>query len=200
MLGWAALDRSIWALVGGALFGSLIRTILSHSHLPGISNRWHWDRSAVREIANFGKWIVIASILGYLANNGDRMLLGGMIGATALGTYAIAFFIFKSVDDIVVSVIMNVTLPALSETVRENPNALKVTYYRFHAIISSFAYFCAGCLDDFRAGAYRVNLRPALLPSRVDVANSGYCSFGYSVRRCRTMFRCDWSTQIYFSN
>jgi O-antigen/teichoic acid export membrane protein len=146
MLGWAVVDRSIWALVWGALFGSLIRTILSHIYLPGTPNRWHWDKAAVHEITAFGKWIVVASILGYLANNADRMLLGGMMGAAALGTYAIAFFIFKSVDEMIVSVILNVTLPALSETVRENPSALKGTYYRFHAVISPFTYFCSAVL------------------------------------------------------
>jgi O-antigen/teichoic acid export membrane protein len=146
MLAWVAIDRSIWALVAGGLFGAALRTILSHAYLQGTRNYWHWDRSAVHEIAHFGKWILVASILGLLANNGDRLILGGLVDPTILGIYAIAFFIFKSVDEMTASVIMNVTLPALSEIMRENPKALKATYYRLHAVISSFAYFCAGTL------------------------------------------------------
>jgi O-antigen/teichoic acid export membrane protein len=146
MLGWALFDRSIWALAAGGICGSLIRTFLSHSYLPGASNRWQWDDTAAREIAHFGKWILIASILGYLANNGDRLLLGGMVDSTVLGTYTIAFFIFKAVDEMMGTVIMNVTLPVLSEITRERPSELKITYYRFHAVISSFGYFCAGIL------------------------------------------------------
>jgi O-antigen/teichoic acid export membrane protein len=57
MVAWALVDRSIWALVAGAISSSLVRTWLSHVWLPGRPNRWQWDRAAWREIIWFGKWI-----------------------------------------------------------------------------------------------------------------------------------------------
>ncbi len=146
IFGWIAVDRSIWALVAGAIIGVLVRTILSHSYLNGTPSRWHWDKSAVREIFHFGKWIALASVIGFLANSGDRLLLGGMVGPTVLGIYSIAFFIFKTLDEVIANVIIKVIFPALSEIVRERPHHLKTSYYRVHAIISSSAYFCAGIL------------------------------------------------------
>ncbi len=146
MLGWVAVDRSIWALVAGSLFSLLTRSFLSHIWLPGVSNCWHWDDTAFREIIYFGKWIFLSSILGFLVNSGDRLLLGGLISASTLGVYVIAFLIISSVENVVTKVISDVSFPALSEVVRERPGDLKASYYRFHIIIASFTYFGAGIL------------------------------------------------------
>src|SRR5262245_5362607 len=69
MLIWVSVDRSIWALVAGTICSSLAMAIISHAWLPGVANRWEWDRSAFREIIQFGKWIFISSILGFLVIN-----------------------------------------------------------------------------------------------------------------------------------
>ena len=146
MFGWVSIDRSIWALVAGSLCSALVTAILSHVWLPGVANRWQWDDTAFREIIHFGKWIFLSSILGFLVNSGDRILLGGLVSTSTLGVYAIAFLIFKTVDQILAKVISSVSFPALSEVVRERPADLKSTYYRFHVIIASFTYLCAGIL------------------------------------------------------
>jgi O-antigen/teichoic acid export membrane protein len=78
-------------------------------------------------------------------NNGDRLLLGGLLNSAELGVYIIAFAIFNSVEQLVTR-LNEVSFPALSETVRERPAALKSSYYRFRAVIASFAYFCSGFL------------------------------------------------------
>src|SRR5262245_52981252 len=91
MLAWASVDRSIWALVAGSICWSLTLVLLSHAWLPGTANRWQWDSSAFHEIFHFGKWIFVSSILGFFLANGDRLLLGGLVDATLLGIYVIAF-------------------------------------------------------------------------------------------------------------
>jgi len=145
MLAWAAVDRSIWMLVGGALLAGIVRTLLSHAWLPGTLNRWHWDRAAFADIFHFGKWIFASSVLGFLVNNGDRLMLGWMVDAHVLGVYAIAVLIFSAVEQLMTRIIGTVGLPALSEVVR-NGGDLKAAYYRFHWVIASIAYFCAGTL------------------------------------------------------
>jgi O-antigen/teichoic acid export membrane protein len=146
MVSWACIDRTIWALVAGNFCSALVRLILSHAWLPGISNRWNWDRSALREIIQFSKWMFLSSILGFFANSGDRLLLGGMIGSTSLGIYTIAFLISGTAEQILSKIMGDVSFPALSEIARERPSALKSGYYRFHILIASFAYFCSGFL------------------------------------------------------
>jgi O-antigen/teichoic acid export membrane protein len=146
MIGWASIDRSIWALVAGSICSALSRAILSHVWLPGVANRLHWDATAFREIIRFGKWIFVSSILGFLVNSGDRLLLGGLVSSTVLGVYVIAFLIFNAIEQGLTKIIADVSFPALSEVVRERPAELKPNYYRFHGAIASFAYFCAGIL------------------------------------------------------
>ncbi len=146
MLGWVAIDRSIWALVAGAMCATLTKVILSHIWLHGHRNRWQWEKSALLEIVHFGKWILLASLLGFLAANSDRLLLGAMVDSTVLGVYVIAFLVYSSVEQVLAKLIADVTLPALSEVVREKPKELTASYYRLHAVIGSLAYFCSGLL------------------------------------------------------
>ena len=100
MLGWVAIDRSIWALVAGDFCWSIVTTLLSHICLPGAANRWEWDRSALDQIMSFGKWIFLSSILGFLAINGDRIVLAGLVGAALFGVYVIAFSMLSAIDQI----------------------------------------------------------------------------------------------------
>ena len=146
MIGWAHFDRSIWALVAGGVFSALARTILSHTILPGVSNRWQWDGSTFQEIFHFGKWMFVSSVLGFVVNSGDRLLLSVFVGANVLGVYVIAFLIYNSLEQVLMRVIGDVSFPALSEVIRERAKDLKASYYGFILIVASFAYFCSGFL------------------------------------------------------
>lgn len=146
MIGWAYNDPSIWAIVAGLITSNIVSTVLSHTWLPGVSNRWHWDALAFKEIIYFGKWIFLSSALGFLASNGDRLLLGNFVTPALLGAYAIAFVIFAAVDQLASRLITEISFPAFSEVVRDRRQDLKATYYRFHIIIGFVTYLCAGIL------------------------------------------------------
>jgi O-antigen/teichoic acid export membrane protein len=149
MFAWVWIDRSIWALVAGGISATFARALLSHFSLPGLRNRWQWDRSAALEILHFGKWIFLSSILGFLVNSGDQLLLGGLVNSTVLGLYVIASLYVSAVDGILSKLMGDVSLPAFSEVVRERPADLKQHYYRFHRIIAAIAYFFSGFLMAF---------------------------------------------------
>ena len=143
---WAVIDRSIWCLIFGQICALIAGTVMSHTWLPGSRNRWQWDPAAAHEIIHFGKWIVASSILGFLVNNGDRLLLGALLSPTTLGVYVIAFSIFSSIDQVVTKIVGDLAYPALSEISRQGPDRLKPSYYRFFVMISAFSYSCAGIL------------------------------------------------------
>lgn len=149
MLVWVSFDRSIWALVAGSLGSSLSKTILSHTMLPGVANRWHWDKDAVHEVVHFGKWIMVSSVLGFLVNSGDRLLLGGFLDTKLLGYYAIASLFVGSIEGILTKIMGDVSFPAFSEVVRTQAANLKQNYYRFLAIIAAISYFASGFLMAF---------------------------------------------------
>ncbi|WP_065755359.1 oligosaccharide flippase family protein [Bradyrhizobium paxllaeri] len=149
MLGWVLVDRSIWALVAGTICSSLVRTVVSHMWLPGVANRWQWDRQVAHEVIHFGKWILLSSVFGFLASSGDRLLLGGLVDSTVLGLYAIASLFVISAEGVLSKIMTDVAFPALSEIVRTKGMNLKGNYYRLVAIIALVSYFSAGFLMTF---------------------------------------------------
>jgi O-antigen/teichoic acid export membrane protein len=144
MIGWILIDRSIWALVAGAICSSVVMTMLSHTWLPGVPNRWHWDQSAFHDIFHFGKWIFLSSLLGFAAANADRIFLGGLVDIKTLGIYSIAFTIYSAIALVLNVLIADVSFSAFSELVRERQSELKRNLYRFHFVMASAAYFCGG--------------------------------------------------------
>ena len=153
--------------------------ILSHAWLPGNSNRWQWDKLAFREIVHFGKWMFLSSILGFLVNSGDRLLLGGLVNSNNLGIFSIAYLIPNSVEQIPGKIMADVSLPALSEVARDRPTDLKSTYYRFHVAIAFIRIYLLGRSYDFWRIARPLTIRCALRASGLDAGNP-CCRFAYS--------------------
>lgn len=147
MLAWAAFDRSIWALVAGAVVAGLTRAILSHIFVHGPKVRWSWNGSAVSEILGFGKWIFLSSILGFFVMSADRLILGGLVGPDVLGMYAIAYLIISAVQQGLGKLSVGVALPALSEVFRRgSPDESRAMYYKGRLPFDLVSLFIAGFL------------------------------------------------------
>lgn len=144
MLIWAWYQRDIWALVFGAIFSAVVKMLLSHKINIGDKCYFHWDKEAVHEILHFGKWIFLSSIFGFLLNQGDRILLGGMISAELLGVYTVAFFLANALKDVLSKLLSSVFYPVLSETVRNSPKNLEAIYYQIRNKIDAITFFVAG--------------------------------------------------------
>jgi O-antigen/teichoic acid export membrane protein len=122
--------KSIWSFVFSGWTASATGAILSHLWLPGIKDRLAWNRKALRELANFGRWASASSIIGVMAINGDRLLLGSWFSPTNLGFYSIASNLASVSDGIGSRVFASVSLPALSEIVRKQPDRLGEIFFR----------------------------------------------------------------------
>jgi O-antigen/teichoic acid export membrane protein len=146
MLILVSIHRSIWVLVAGAICSTTVAVVLSHVWLPGISNRWEWDKAALHEILSFGKWIFVSSIVGFLAISGDRLILGGLVDSTTLGIYSIAFLMFGSVEQLLSKVVGSIAFPAISQIVRDRPHHVKINYYKILTTLATFAYVSSGIL------------------------------------------------------
>ncbi len=90
MITWAWIEPTVWALVGGGLIGSTVRVVLGYVFLPGHGHAIEWDRESARELFGFGSWIFVSSILGFVANHGDRLVLGRFLTMESLGMYQLA--------------------------------------------------------------------------------------------------------------
>lgn len=191
-VGWAMLDRSIWALIGGWLAGAVFRTVATHLYLPGPRNRFHWDSAASREILGFGKWVLASSALTLLVNSGDRLILSGLLSAQQLGVYSIAYLILSAVQQGLSRLAGQVAFPSLSAIVRDAPDRLCNTYYRLRlpfdlASLGFAGFFLAageaviGLLYDPRyaeAGGMLSILALTLVASRYEIAEQVFLAMG----------------------
>lgn len=145
-IGIALVKPTIWAIVIGGIVQTTIKMLLSHTAIPGPSNYFQWDHEAFKEILHFGKWIFLASVLGFLVNQGDRLMLGGFISAEVLGVYSIAFFLSSSIKSMFNQVFVTTLFPALSEVSRERIHELSRVYYKARSRIDIVTMFMAGLL------------------------------------------------------
>jgi len=145
MLGIGYFTRSVWSLVIAGLVSAMVGTVLSHLWFQGPPNRLQWDRSALKELVVFGRWILLSSAAGVLAMYGDRFWFGGSMSATELGVYSIAVLILGALQTAVYRLAGAVALPAFSEASRSNdPARLRILYYRFRLIFDLALLFVCG--------------------------------------------------------
>jgi O-antigen/teichoic acid export membrane protein len=130
----AWITGSIWFLVIGNLAQGVLRTSLSHAVLHGTRARLRLEGPAVRELLGTAKWILLSSVLGFIAANGDRFLLGGIIDSATMGIYSIALGLAGIVASSISMLYSKVVFPSLSEVVRSHSAELGRVYQKFQAI------------------------------------------------------------------
>lgn len=93
MLVLAAVTRSVWALALGGVVTAALRLALLTLMMPGHRNRLRWEKAAGSELLNFGFWIFLSSVCGFLVSQGDRAVLGKFLSIDGLGIYNIGAFL-----------------------------------------------------------------------------------------------------------
>jgi O-antigen/teichoic acid export membrane protein len=144
--GFAFVFKSVWALVIGSLVSGVYRLVLSHSHavIPGIQNKFCWDRESVHSLVHFGKWILVSTAFSFFAAQSDRLILGKIISFTLLGVYGIAY----SVSDIprqVISAFTNrVGFPFIAKMSHLPVAEFRKVFlqYRFRALVAGAFLLC----------------------------------------------------------
>ena len=85
----AYMIPSVAALAWGWIATSVVYTGLSFC-ARGVRWNWFcWDGEAVQSLASFGRWAMASSGVTILQERGDRMALGKIVTAAALGNYMI---------------------------------------------------------------------------------------------------------------
>ena len=119
LLAWQM--RSVWALVIGGVAGAVVQVTLAHFLLPGIRHRFALNREDVSEIVRFGKWLFVATAIGYLAGHAsDKLALGKLVDRETLGIYSMAFMLAQLPSSVVTVLIGRVLYPVLAEAARQD--------------------------------------------------------------------------------
>lgn len=129
VVAWIA--RTIWALAIGVLVSSFIEMLLSHLILLGVKNKFCWDKQSLNSLINFGKWIFLSTAIGFVGNQGDRLILGGFLSPATMGIYSIAFMLSSLPHSIVSMLSHKILFPIFSDIYRGNPSEAKEKLIKF---------------------------------------------------------------------
>lgn len=146
MIAIAIFWREVWVLVIAAIVSASTKLLLSHKYTEGVAARFMFDRQSWNEIFNFGKWIFVGSVLGFLLNSGDRLILAGYLSAETLGVYSIAFLLAGACKELFKKLINSVFFPAISEITRSDPEDAKKIYYKVRLRVDAITMSAAGFL------------------------------------------------------
>jgi O-antigen/teichoic acid export membrane protein len=136
--------KNVWALVFGMLAGSAVRCIISyliHPYKPRLSR----DLAKAKELFGFGKWVLGSSILIFLITQGDDILVGKLLGATALGFYQLAYRISNMPATEITHVISRVTFPVYSKLQNDIPK-LREAYLKVLQVTVFLSFPLAGLI------------------------------------------------------
>ncbi len=135
--------QSVWSLVAGGLVTASTKMMLSHTALPGISNRFTWDREAFDEMFRFGRWIFVTSVLGFLVTQGDRLILGKLTSIEFVGIYTIAFFLTRACGEAIDKISVGVLFPSFAELHRDRPERLYTNLRKCRLILIAANWMCS---------------------------------------------------------
>ncbi len=120
--------RSVWAMIYGLLaqhFAFFATSYLLHDYRP----RPNFNREDLTRLFSYGKWLTGISIVDLLANKGDDIALGRLLGSTMLGFYRITFRISNIITVGVSRVVGRVFFPVYSQ-LQDQPEKLEEGFYR----------------------------------------------------------------------
>jgi O-antigen/teichoic acid export membrane protein len=145
-LALAVRTGGVEALVAGACVSTACRTAATHLMLHGQRNRFRYDKAVVLEVVSFGAPIVLTSCIGFLVANGDKLVLGWVLPAQAMGAYAIAVLLISAVVDASGKLMSQVAFPAINSAVARDPGALRESYLHVRSRIDTACVAAAGLL------------------------------------------------------
>jgi O-antigen/teichoic acid export membrane protein len=202
----ALLLRSGWALVLGLVGSSLARTASSYLLPAKHRHQLVWDADSVRSIRGFGKWIFLASSVTFLSRQGDRLLLGKLLGVHELGVYSVAVMLSEAMTELVTRITHGVVFPVLSRVREEGIERMRYVYYRVRLALDLLSMPALGLLvslgssivdllyDDRYEGAgwmlevlvVRVAMMCMLLPAETCLTSLGKTQYSLLQGLCRT--------------
>ena len=130
MIVWAFFSPTLLSLAIGLLAGAALKTICSYVFFADKKNRLVFDRKAASEIFSFGKWLFVATTLVFLAEQGDRLILGKLLPLEVLGVYSVALSLSMMPRQIVKKLGNQVIFPVVARRAEFSREKLRVEVLR----------------------------------------------------------------------
>jgi len=149
-IGGAKAGYGYWALVALAVATPLTSTILFWLATPWVPGMPH-RRVGVRSMMSYGGTLTMYGLIGYVATNVEKVLIGRFWGADAIGIYGRAYQLASIPTESLNGVVGEVAFPALSR-VQDDPPRLKSYFLKGYSLVLGLTLpitiACAFFVDD----------------------------------------------------
>lgn len=126
--------QTIWALVIAILAGGLAEIIVSYVVFDPPKLRG-FSKQEAQSLLGFGKWVWSSSALSFVANQGDDIIVGKLLGAAPLGLYQYAYKIASLPATQIAGTVSQVTYPAFA-SIQEDKTRLKRAFLKSLLFVS----------------------------------------------------------------
>lgn len=103
----------VWSLAFNGIVASIVSIVLYYANV-----RWRpkleFDKEAFKNLFGFGGYVMIERISSFFTSNIDYILIGKLIGSSALGVYTLAFILTDTFRKQFQSILSKVLFPAYS--------------------------------------------------------------------------------------
>ena len=130
----ALLGAGVYSLVVQVFTSMLISTI-AIVLLSDFRPSWNWSRGDLKTIGAYGGNLSVFNFLAYLARNTDSIVIGRLLGATALGIYSIAYRIMLLPVQNLTSVATRALFPIMSRQ-RDQVSEIAALYLKAVGLIA----------------------------------------------------------------
>jgi O-antigen/teichoic acid export membrane protein len=133
-IGMALAGFGVWSLVGAQVAQALLRAgVLLSLHPPALRPAPSWV--AFRHLIDFGAGFTAARVANFLANQGDNIVVGRILGPASLGIYTRAYQLMAVPTTLFGDVLDRVLFPTMAR-VQRDPQRLAAAYLQAVASIA----------------------------------------------------------------
>ena len=119
----AYYTKSIWSLVFGNLISVVLQFVSSYLLFGPHYSKFRLEKEATGEIIHFGKWILLSSFFGYLANQAAPLIIAGFVSSAELGIYTIGLMLASSAGLISTNLSQKVIFPKFRKILENRDEA-----------------------------------------------------------------------------
>ena len=131
----AIIWGNAWALIVGGLVRDLFRCVLSYLICPPHGVRPTWNRAVVKDLLDFGRWIVVSSFFAFLAMQADRLIAAKFVSPVVLGHLSIALLYIGIIRGLIAQASHKILMPVFSKTEGNAPQRLRPRLRRARILI-----------------------------------------------------------------
>lgn len=158
---FALVTHSVYSLVFGLLAGAIVEVAISFVLIRPIP-KLKFKTDYLKELLHKGKWITAYGIFNYFGENGDNIVVGRVLGSSALGIYQMAYKISILPISEVSDVISQVVFPVYTKIEGDTERLIKA-YFKTMVMIIMGVFTVGGIIFLFPVEVVRIILGPQWL-------------------------------------